>query len=109
MVKPLASSTMTERHQVTLKEKVRKVINAIHGDEIFFYEQDYGILIVTEGLESNLIDKYQKILQLSKDLAIYISKKNHHYLLFNQARGTLFVIEAEEVSNLANVKDQILQ
>ena len=107
MVKPLDSNKLTERNQITLLKNVRDAIGTQAGETILFYRQDHGVLILNEGIESILVNDYQEIHELTQDLKLYKSKTDDNYLLFNHAKGTLFLLEKGELDALIKLQNEI--
>lgn len=103
MVKPLDSNKLTERNQITLLKNVREAIGTQAGETILFYRQDYGVLILNEGIESILVNDYQEVHELTSDLKLYKAKTQEDYLLFNHAKGTLFLLDQEEIRALKHL------
>ena len=102
MVKPLDSNKLTERNQITLLKNVRDAIGTQAGETILFYRQDHGVLILNEGIESILVNDYQEIRELTSDLKLYKSKTADNYLLFNHAKGTIFMLSEDEIEKITS-------
>jgi len=107
MVKLLDSNKLTGRNQITLLKNVRDAIGTQAGETILYYRQDYGVLILNEGIESILVNDYHEVRELTSDLKLYKSKTDDNYLLFNHAKGTLFLLEKGELDVLIKLQNEI--
>jgi len=104
MVKPIATSKVTPRNQISLLKEVRQKIGAEVGDYILFFDHDQGVLINTEGLKNDPPPGYHEIKELSDNVSLHHSPTTDTFLLFNHSKGTLFLLEKEEIDALMHIK-----